>query len=341
MFYKKTINVAICLAISIIAGCGNNDSQKNEESATSLLGSSIVDGYKGFKFGMDSSQILKLPECGNKYQKEVDATKESLLIDEPKLLQLKEHLNSERQARDEAVKAGEQQNIEVESRLASLKEDEVRVRELLDKAPDSSAESHQLQRDLNDIKKQLFEENSKVFRTKNVTFENLQDEIDQLEKKVAFEKKNVAFSQESAEQWFKDGNTCQIQIFNEPAILHPQFEASKLASVQIELGGFNNDKFQAISKSLSDKYSVSHTYTDEQAESFNQLQSPKISVTFSSGQVSLVAVNTKKINFAGRIDFDNAYTTDDRVMILQYFDVKHAAVAENEATKGEVTGNDL
>lgn len=298
MFRRNFIYFTCCFALLQTAGCGKQDTQTTEINSTSNQPSNIsaktgpsgVDGYKSLKFGMNSSQILKLPECAIEYQKKVEEDKESLAAYEVELVQLKKRYD----ALEELKKNNEQ------------KYDFDKFVEMADAA---------------------------------------KSEIAQAEKSILYyTKQGEPFSQESADNWFADGKACQIQLFNENTDLYPQFENSKLVGVAIKLGGFNNDKFQAIAKSLSEKYSVSHTYTDEQVESFNQLQSPKISVTFASGQVSLIAVNTSKVNFIGGFNFDNfgnAYTTTDRVMVLGYFDLAHAALAEKESAKGEVTENDL
>lgn len=372
MVRRIFIHVVCCFALLQISGCGNEDTKQTENSAsenqpTEKLAltptesvQSGLDGYKSFKFGLNSNEILKLPECVTEYQQKVNEVKGLLTENEPKLVRLKEQYDvrvkeqNEVRAKEQLeitangapawVKDNQKKHEELTKQIVNLETDLTAVEERVAAGHLDSREWTQLRQEQSDIehnirdaKKELDSVGPLVYVTTNI--DNI--EIERLETNITTLKKIIEFSQESADEWFKEGHTCQIQIFNEPATLHPQFEAGKLAAVVIELGGFNNDKFQAIVKSLADKYSVSHTYTDEQQASFNQLQLRKISVTFASGQVSLVAVNTSKINFIGGFKFENAYTTTDRVMVLQYFDLKHAALAEKESTKGEVTGNDL
>jgi hypothetical protein len=313
MFRRNFIHVVCCFALLQISGCGNKDSQKTENSAsenqpteklaiTPMESSqSGVVGYKSFKFGMSPIEVAKLPECVESYKAANNI-------------------------------GGEDKLRNLETELQNLKADTTNKIDTLKKR----VEAYGLDEDKSELESI---QNQNPVEAKEKEIFAFKDQI----------KNTSEFSADTAKQWVDSSGICVIEIFNEKANLHPEFEAGKLVAVEIELGGFNNEKFQTIAKSLADKYTVSQTYTNEQAESFNQHQLNKIHVTYDSGQVSLVAADIATLDaitaaFGPKRGAEynlNDYISNERVMILQYFDLAHAQLAEKAAIKGKVTEEDL
>jgi len=296
--------IYVATCFALLQITGCSKTEEATQTSNEVANTSVgIDGYKSFKFGMSAIDVAKLPECVNSYRQS------NGLYDGDEDYGLRNQLKT-----DEAELASAQQNIN----------------DQIDKL-NKRIEAY----DLDDDKQKLanLQGTSSPLAERQNKIANLKSEIDKV----------TQFSPESVDRWVTNSGGCEVEVFNEKTTLVPEFENGKLAVVEIGFGEFNDPKFQSIAKALSEKYDLSHTYTAEQQESFNQFQSDKISVTYALGQVALVALNTKKINSIGAISLDHriTYATDQRVMVLRYLDLTHAKAAEKDSTKGQVKSSDL
>lgn len=352
MFRRNFIYFTCCFALLQISGCGNNDSQqpenaasKNQTTVTNITsnesGQSGLDGYKSFKFGMRSLQIVALPECKVEYDQLINSNKKSLISYQAELAELvatEQQRSEEYRLAKEAVASGS-----IETQKAALLADREHAQLVINNVDRNSEEYKQANADWSKLGREINNLIEKESRT-NEPF-NVNPDIANLEQKIIDAKASSIVSQESADQWFKEGHACQVQLFSEAQKLYPLFNKdNKLVSLVITLGAFNNEKFQSIAQSLAEKYNVSHKYTEAQAQSFNLNQLQKIIITYDKGQVALIAADVTTFNLAAafsQFEFDTNPTTTNRVMTLQYSDASYAPSVEADASKGQIKDGDL
>lgn len=143
--------------------------------------------------------------------------------------------------------------------------------------------------------------------------------------------------------WLSERNNyCPIEVMGEIKKAFPVFDTGeKLAAIDIVIGEFNNDKFEALKAALTEKYQTSYEPTPEQVADFNNFTKQQLITTFSNGQVVLIVENIKEQKFLVPLDFGSAYTEDKRVIVLSYVNAIIASQIAKKATSGQVNAADL
>ncbi|MDP4028407.1 MAG: hypothetical protein Q8P42_05505 [Gallionella sp.] len=120
-------------------------------------------------------------------------------------------------------------------------------------------------------------------------------------------------------------NTCMVEMFGEPHSPSFGFENGKLTSVHFTVGTFNNEKYQALHKGLSEKYGSVTVPTAEQIGSFNNKTLNTVSATYAFNQVRLSI----------------AYTLYGKMISIDYFSPDKAQEVAKESAVGQVKTGDL
>lgn len=177
--------------------------------------------------------------------------------------------------------------------------------------------------------------------------ENQQKIAKYQEEKIALHEKDKSelegFPEALVNAWVDTKDTyCIVDAMGETKKVAPIFGVNnQLVAINIVIGEFNNDKYQALVKALAEKYQPAYEPTPEQISDFNNLTVPELVSTFSGGQVALIVKNTKELKLLEPFSLEGAYQEDKRIMILSYMDTATAAEAGKRATKGRVNANDL
>jgi hypothetical protein len=119
--------------------------------------------------------------------------------------------------------------------------------------------------------------------------------------------------------------SCTVEMFggtNSPSF---GFENGKLTSIHFKMGTFNNDKYQALHKALSEKYDSVTVPTSEQIGLFNNKELSVVSATYAANQVQLSI----------------AHTSFGKLVNLYYFTPDKAAEVVKESAVGQVKSGDL
>lgn len=117
---------------------------------------------------------------------------------------------------------------------------------------------------------------------------------------------------------------CTIEFLSEKQELDLSFANAKLDSISLTIP-FNNEKYQSLNKSLSEKYTVEYIPTSEQISTFNNDNLAFITTSYASNQVLLTA---------GKFGKRNTIT-------LSYVNTEKASRIKKELLKGAVKGSDL
>lgn len=328
MIKKHHMIIAIAGLISV-AGCSNKASEPSSaESSSQVVGETSnpkptlethVTGYKSFQFGMNVIDVAKLPECIDRYKSdftaeydESDLIKKSFIESIPQFDEEKRYAAQTEIDHYDAVQAGTApgvpQDLSKNYRYQQLKQT---IEEL------KSPEHYKKQKD---------------------EWAQREAEVQRMNQQVE------SFGTEAIDKFILAGQ-CNIEFMGTKTTLRPLFRDYKLVGVRIHVGEFNSEKYEALAKSLSEKYSLAQSISEEQRSAFNKLQSKYVVTAYANGQIGLYANNVEAAyvnpSIGIRATVDDAIPVNTRNIVLKYVDENEAATVIKAATKGTAKAEDL
>lgn len=307
----KLATVYVAAAI-LVAGCGKSDSSSagtNSSQAASANTSSSkpaatqsqsplpqkssgdsVDGYKSFKFGMKPSELSKLAECGPNdynYEDEVKMAEAQVKAAENERKGIFNEIDSKIAAEEDVL-------IKVESQMGGAKADVIREK------------ISQLKTEYSTL--------DKIHADKKERIKYLKKEVETLK------------SDSHKEDYYSKHLHCKVNFAGEEAKPKLIFNDQKrLSSVGIDVGSFNQTRFDSLNKNLQEKYPLSSAPSDVALATYNQDIKGTASWFFAGNGVEL------KVSKEG-------FLTN---MSVHYHDAISAKEAFKASQKGKVSSGDL